>query len=63
MKKEQVTGRVDQAVGAVKEAAGKLVGNEQLQAEGIVEKNLGKAEAKAADVANQLEKAVKKAID
>ena len=34
-----------------------------LQAEGMVEKNLGKAEAKAADVANQLEKAVKKAID
>ena len=63
MKKEQVTGRVDQAVGAVKEAAGKLVGNEQLQAEGMVEKNLGKAEDKAADVANQLEKAVKKAID
>ena len=63
MKTEQVTGRVEQAVGAVKEAAGKLVGNEQLEAEGIVEKNLGKAEAKAGDVANQLEKAVKKAID
>ena len=60
MKKEQVTGRVEQAVGAVKEAAGKLVGNEQLEAEGIVEKNLGKAEAAAGDLANKVEKTLKK---
>lgn len=63
MNKEQITGRVDQAVGAVKEAAGKLVGNEKLEAEGVIEKNLGKAEAKAADIANNVEKAIKKATD
>ena len=63
MNKEQITGRVDQAVGAVKQAAGKLVGNEKLEAEGVIEKNLGKAEAKAADIANNVEKAIKKATD
>ena len=41
MKKEQVTGRIEEAKGAVKEA-------------------VGKAEAAAGDLANKVEKAVKK---
>ena len=45
MNKHQVTGRVEEAKGAIKEAAGKLVGNEKLQAEGAIEKNAGKVEA------------------
>lgn len=57
MNKHQVTGRVEEAKGAIKEAAGKLVGNEKLQAEGTIEKNAGKVEAKAADFANKLKKA------
>ena len=59
MNKHQVTGRVEEAKGAVKEAAGKLVGNKELEAKGMLEKNAGKAEAKAGDVANKVEKAVK----
>lgn len=59
MNKHQVTGRVEEAKGAVKEAAGKLVGNTKLQTEGVIEKNAGKAEAKAGDIANKVEKAVK----
>ncbi len=40
MNKHQVTGRVEEAKGAIKEAAGKLVGNEKLQAEGAIEKKI-----------------------
>lgn len=59
MNKHQVTGRVEEAKGAVKEAAGKLVGNKELEAKGMLEKNAGKADAKAGDIANKVEKAVK----
>ncbi len=59
MNKHQVTGRVEEAKGAVKEAAGKLVGNKELEVKGMLEKNAGKAEAKAGDIANKVEKAVK----
>ena len=47
--KDQVKGRVDEAAGTVKEAAGKLVGNEKLEAEGIVQRAIGKARAKFGD--------------
>ena len=57
MNKHQVTGRVEEAKGAIKEAAGKLVGNEKLQAEGAIEKHAAKAQAKAGDIANKLKKA------
>ncbi|CAM4219205.1 MAG: CsbD family protein [Comamonas sp.] len=60
MKKEQITGRVDQAKGAIKEAAGKLTGNTKLEVEGKLEKATGKAEAKVADLANAAEKSFKK---
>ncbi len=60
MKKEQVTGRIEEAKGALKEAVGKAVGNTELQVEGKVEKNAGKAQAAAADLANKVENATKK---
>lgn len=60
MKKEQITGRVDQVKGAVKEAAGKLTGNTKMEVEGKLEKAAGKAETTIADLANKAEKAVKK---
>ena len=41
----RVTGAFDQAKGAVKEAAGKLVGDDKLQAEGIADKIKGKSES------------------
>ena len=37
MKKEQVTGRIEEAKGAVKEAVGKAVGNTKMQEEGNIE--------------------------
>lgn len=44
MDKSRVSGAVDQAKGAVKEAAGKLTGDAKLQAEGKADKLKGKVE-------------------
>jgi uncharacterized protein YjbJ (UPF0337 family) len=60
MNKHQVTGRVEEAKGAVKEVVGKVVGSPKLEAEGIVQKNAGKVEAKAGDLAAKVEDAVKR---
>ena len=50
MNKEQVKGRYEEAKGAVKEVAGKAVGNKDLEAEGNIQKNVGKVEAGVADL-------------
>jgi uncharacterized protein YjbJ (UPF0337 family) len=50
MNKDQVKGRVDEAEGKVKEMAGKLVGNEKLEAKGRIQQVVGKAQAKFGDV-------------
>lgn len=57
--KDQVKGHVETAKGAIKEAAGKLVGNPSLEVKGNIEKNLGKAQAKFGDVREDLKKAAK----
>lgn len=43
MSKERIEGAVQKSVGAVKQAAGKAVGNEKLQAEGLADKAQGSA--------------------
>ncbi len=63
MNKDQVKGRVETAKGNVKEAAGKLVGNERLTAEGQVDQAAGKVQSTAGDVKNNVGKAIKNAID
>jgi uncharacterized protein YjbJ (UPF0337 family) len=50
MNKHQVTGRIEEAKGTVKEALGTLLDDKKLEAEGNVQKNLGKAEANFADL-------------
>ena len=59
--KHQVKGRVTEAKGMIKEAAGKLVGNEKLEAKGKVQKVLGEAEAKLGDIKQDVKDAVKNA--
>lgn len=65
MNKDQVEGRVDQAMGKVKEVAGKAVGNERLQGEGLADQSKGKVQTvygdtkedvkdKAKDIINKL---------
>jgi len=59
MNKDQVKGRVEQAKGAVKEAAGKVVGNKNLETEGQVDKAGGKAQAVYGDVKEDVKDAAK----
>jgi uncharacterized protein YjbJ (UPF0337 family) len=50
MNKDQVRGRVEQAKGSVKEAAGRLVGDRTLEAQGKIQKNIGKVQGKFGDL-------------
>jgi uncharacterized protein YjbJ (UPF0337 family) len=59
MNKDQVTGRVKEAKGTIKEVAGKLVGNESLEAKGKIQKTLGEAQAKFGDVKQDIKDAKK----
>lgn len=59
MDKHEISGGAKQAGGAVKEAAGKAVGNDRLQAEGAVDKAEGKAEKNYGKVKD----AVKNSLD
>jgi len=61
MNKDQVKGRVKEAEGKIKEVAGKLVGNETLEAKGKIQKTLGKAQAKFGDVKQDAKDAAKDA--
>jgi uncharacterized protein YjbJ (UPF0337 family) len=63
MNKDQVNGRVETAKGDVKEAAGKLVGNERLTAEGQADQAAGKVQSTAGDIKSKVGGAVKNAID
>ena len=50
MDKEHIKGSADKAKGAVKDAAGKMIGDKRLQAEGKMDKAKGAAHQTAGDV-------------
>ncbi|MBR0991371.1 CsbD family protein [Bradyrhizobium japonicum] len=50
MDSEHIKGVADKAKGAIKEGAGKLTGNENLEAEGKMDKAKGAAHSVAGDV-------------
>ena len=50
----------EQAEGTIKEAAGKLVGNEKLEAKGKLEQIVGKAQVKAGDLKQEVKDAIDK---
>ena len=60
MNKDQVKGRVEEAKGNIKEAAGKAVGNPNLQSEGTADKVAGKAQATLGDAKEKVKNAVDK---
>ena len=60
MNKDQVKGRVEQAKGAVKEQAGKAVGNPNLRDEGTLDKAAGKTQATVGDAKEKVKDAVDK---
>jgi uncharacterized protein YjbJ (UPF0337 family) len=55
--------KTDQATGRVKEAAGNLTGNEDLEREGKVERASGELKEKAGDAVDKVKDAVKKITD
>jgi uncharacterized protein YjbJ (UPF0337 family) len=59
MDKEHVKGAADKAKGAIKDAAGKLTGDKELQAEGKMDKAKGAAHNAVGDAKD----AVKRAAD
>ena len=60
MNKDQVQGRVEQAKGAIKETAGKAVGNDRLEVEGKVDKTSGKIQSGVGDAKEKVKDAVDK---
>ena len=58
--RDQIAGAAKQAKGAVKDAAGKAVGNERLQAEGKAEKIAGKVQKGYGDAKEEIRDALKK---
>lgn len=50
MNKDQVKGRIEEAKGKVKEVAGKVVGNEELEHKGNIQKISGKVQAEYGDL-------------
>lgn len=60
MNKDQVEGTLDKAKGHVKEAFGKAVGNEKLQAEGKADQVSGAVQKKYGDVKDAVETVAKK---
>ena len=63
MNEDQVKGRAETIKGNVKEAAGKLVGNERLTTEGQADQAAGKVQSTVGDVKSNVGSAIKKAID
>jgi uncharacterized protein YjbJ (UPF0337 family) len=63
MNKDQVNGRAETVKGNVKEAAGKLVGNERLTTEGQADQVAGKVQSTTGDVKNKVGDTLKNAID
>jgi uncharacterized protein YjbJ (UPF0337 family) len=59
--KEHVKGAADKAKGAVKDSAGKMMGDKSLQAEGKMDKAKGEAHRIAGDVKDAVRKAAKDA--
>ena len=59
MSKERIEGATQKGVGAVKEAVGKVTGNEQMQAEGIADKIVGSGKESAGKVIDAVHKATK----
>ncbi|ENZ81507.1 MAG: CsbD family protein [Caulobacter sp.] len=60
MSTNRVEGAIDKGVGALKEAAGKAVGNERLQAEGAAQKAKGDIQNKVGQAQDKIGDAIKR---
>ena len=60
MDKNRIEGALDQAKGAIKEAIGKVTGNDKLEAEGGADKLAGKAKSTVGETKDTVRDALKK---
>ena len=60
MSENRIDGASKKAMGAIKEAAGKLTGNERLEAEGIAEKAAGEVQNKVGKAQDAVGGAIKR---
>ena len=60
MDKQHIKGAADGAKGAVKDAAGKLTGDKQMQVEGKLDKAKGKARSAVGDVKDAVRESTKR---
>ena len=58
MNKDQVKGRVDQAKGTAKNAAGKAAGNKDMEQKGSMQKAGGKVRAGYGDLKEEIKKTI-----
>jgi uncharacterized protein YjbJ (UPF0337 family) len=56
MNKDQIKGRIEKAIGKVKEAAGNIFGNKTLEQKGKIGKTLGSVQAGYGDLKDDLKK-------
>ncbi len=59
MNKDQVKGHIEEAKGKVKEVAGSLVGNDDLELKGKIQKSGGKVQAAVGDLKEDIKDARK----
>lgn len=59
MNKDQAKGRIEEAKGKAKEVAGNLVGNDELELKGKIQKSGGKIQATYGDLKEDLKDASK----
>lgn len=58
MNKDQVKGRIDEATGKVKEVAGRIVGNKELERKGKLKNAAGKVQAGSGDLREDIKKSI-----
>ena len=56
MNRDQVKGRFKEAKGDIKKSAGRIVGNESLEAEGHIEKAAGKVQTAYGDLRDAIDR-------
>ena len=56
---DQVKGHAQTAIGTVKEAAGKIIGNKELEVKGNVQKNVGHVQTSIGEAKSSIDKALK----
>jgi len=56
MNKDQVKGRVEEAKGKVKEVTGNILGKEDMELDGNIQKNVGKVQAGFGDLKQDIKK-------